>query len=73
VAAGDRAALPPWGRARCSKLAAPSLGRLDGAEKRRQKTFVMSAILPSDHEAAPIARWGKKWGKVPHIFQPIST
>jgi len=35
-------------------------------------TFFMVAIM-TRVESAPAARWGKKWGKVPHRFQPIST
>jgi hypothetical protein len=35
--------------------------------------FFMVAIMARVDESAPAARWGKKWGKVPHRFQPIST
>jgi len=28
---------------------------------------------PWANEAVPVAPWGKKWGKVPHRLQPIST
>jgi hypothetical protein len=36
-------------------------------------TFFMVAIMTRVDESAPAAGWGKKWGKVPHRFQPIST
>jgi hypothetical protein len=36
-------------------------------------TFFMVAIMTRVDESGSAARWGKKWGKVPHRCQPIST
>jgi len=36
-------------------------------------TFFMVAIMTRADESASAAPWGKKWGKVPHRFQLIST
>lgn len=46
------------------------------ARRRRGEqttTFFMYTIMTRVKEAALSACWGKKWGKVPHRFQPIYT
>jgi hypothetical protein len=34
---------------------------------------MLAIMTPRVNEVAPVALLGKKWGKVPHSFQPIST
>jgi hypothetical protein len=53
----------------------PHLRRTVGsAEPNADNNFLHVAIMTREStRLRPSSCWGKKWGKVPHRFQPIST